>query len=195
MKKQKMTKESIRILGLTQKLGKNFIYHHHVEPRSSIVRAEKIIISYSLSYIDVTRSTFADLEIAQEKQMYDYLDVDENRNLSDSWTSFTRFTLLNETLPKGFQQSGRGEEGWETDENSNDITSRSFLAWRIDKNWESSSKKKESRMSNRQTAIPCKRSYSWTCIRETVGPKIRRAKVSQVKLMCIDITGERRNSV
>ena len=71
-----------------------------------------------LSYTGVTRSTFADLEIAQEKQMYDYVDVDENRNLSDSWTSFTRFTLLNETHPKGFQQSGGVEEEWETDENS-----------------------------------------------------------------------------
>ena len=29
-----MTKESIRIFELTQKLGKNFIYRHHIEPRS-----------------------------------------------------------------------------------------------------------------------------------------------------------------
>ena len=42
-----MTKESIRIFGLTQKLGKNFIYRHHIQPRCSIVRAEKRIISYS----------------------------------------------------------------------------------------------------------------------------------------------------
>ena len=33
-------------------------------------------------------------------------NVDGNRNLSDSWTGFTRFTLLNETPPKGFQWSG-----------------------------------------------------------------------------------------
>ena len=72
---------------------------------------------FPLSYVDVTRTTFSDLEVAQEKQMYDSLDVDMNRNLSDSWTIFTRFTLLNET-----QQSGR-----KTDENSNDITSRSYM--------------------------------------------------------------------
>ena len=29
---QKMTKESMRIFGITQKLGKNFIYRHHIEP-------------------------------------------------------------------------------------------------------------------------------------------------------------------
>ena len=50
LKKQKMTKESIRIFGLTQKLGKNFIYRHHFEPRSSIVRAEKRIISFSTEF-------------------------------------------------------------------------------------------------------------------------------------------------
>ena len=33
--KKKMTKESIRIFRITQKLGKNFIYRHHIEPRST----------------------------------------------------------------------------------------------------------------------------------------------------------------
>ena len=35
LKKQKMTKETIRISRLTQKLGKNVIYRHLFEPRSS----------------------------------------------------------------------------------------------------------------------------------------------------------------
>ena len=51
--------------------------------------------------------------------------------------------------------------GGEIDENSDDITSRSYMAWRIDKNWES----------NRETAIACKRQCSRTCTRETVVPK------------------------
>ena len=38
---KKMTKESTRFSWLTQKLGKNFTYRHHIEPRSSIARAEK----------------------------------------------------------------------------------------------------------------------------------------------------------
>ena len=47
-----------------------------------------------LSYYDVTRSTHANLEIAQEKKIYDYLDVDENRNLSDSWTEFHKIYII-----------------------------------------------------------------------------------------------------
>ena len=47
LKKQKMTKASIKIFGLTQKPGKNFIYRHHIEPRSStyVPREESFLIS------------------------------------------------------------------------------------------------------------------------------------------------------
>ena len=46
LKKQKMTKESTRIFGLTQKLGKTFIYRHHIEPRSptNVPREESFLI-------------------------------------------------------------------------------------------------------------------------------------------------------
>ena len=52
LKKQKMTKESTRICGLTQKLGKNFIYRHHIEPWSStyVPREESFLISSDLHY-------------------------------------------------------------------------------------------------------------------------------------------------
>ena len=39
----------------------------------------------------------------------------------------------------------------ETDKNSNDMTSRSHMAWRLDENWKSRSKKREARMGNRET--------------------------------------------
>ena len=39
----------------------------------------------------------------------------------------------------------------ETDKNSNDITSRSHMALRLDESWESRSKKGETRMDNRET--------------------------------------------
>ena len=39
----------------------------------------------------------------------------------------------------------------ETDKNPNDITSRWHIAWRLDKNWKSRSKKRKTRMGNRQT--------------------------------------------
>ena len=44
LKKQKMSKESMRNFGLTQKLGKT--YRHHIELRNSIARTEKRIIPY-----------------------------------------------------------------------------------------------------------------------------------------------------
>ena len=79
-------------------------------------REESFLIP--LKYIDVNRSTHTDLDVAQERRIDDFWNVEENRSLSNSWTGFTRFTLLNETPPKGYMWSGR------TDKNSNDITSR-----------------------------------------------------------------------
>ena len=60
-----------------------------------------------LTYIDVIRSTHTDLHVAQEKRIDDYWNVDGNRNLSDSWTGFTRSTLLNESPPRGYVWSRR----------------------------------------------------------------------------------------
>ena len=56
-----------------------------------------------LKNIDVIRSTHTDLDVAQEKRIDDYWNVDGNRNLSDSWTGFTS---LNETHSRGFMWSG-----------------------------------------------------------------------------------------
>ena len=95
--------------------------------------------------MDVMRSTHTDLDVAQEKRIDDCWNVDGNTSLSDSWTGFTRFTLLNETPPKGYVV------WWEADENSNDITSRSHMAWRLDENWKSRSMTGKARMDNRQT--------------------------------------------
>ena len=52
LKIKKMTKESIRIFGLTQKLGKNFIYRHHIEPRTSnyVSREVSFLVLEDLQY-------------------------------------------------------------------------------------------------------------------------------------------------
>ena len=70
-----------------------------------VPREESIPIP--LKYIDVIRSTHTELDEAQGERIDDYWNVDGNRNLSDSWTGFTRFTLLNETLPKAYMWSWR----------------------------------------------------------------------------------------
>ena len=62
-------------------------------------------VPFPLKYMDVISSTHTDLDVAQEKRIDDYWNVDGDRNLSDSWTGFTRFTLLNETPPKGYMWS------------------------------------------------------------------------------------------
>ena len=80
-----MTKESTRFFGLTQKLGENFIYRHILNREVQLHVPRKESYPIPLSYIDVTRSTYADLEIAK-KRSYDYWDVDKNGNLCSKIT-------------------------------------------------------------------------------------------------------------
>ena len=84
----------------------DFIYRHHVEPRVQLYVPKEESLPIPLKYINVIRSTYTDLDVAQEKRIDDYWKVDGDRNLSDSRTGFTRFTLLNETPPKGHMWSG-----------------------------------------------------------------------------------------
>ena len=42
----------------------------------------------------------------KEKRIDDYWNVDGNRSLSDSWTGFTKSTLLKETPPNGYMWPG-----------------------------------------------------------------------------------------
>ena len=42
----------------------------------------------------------------QEKRIDDYWNIDGSRNLSDPWTGFTQFTLLEEKPPEGYMWSG-----------------------------------------------------------------------------------------
>ena len=41
-----------------------------------------------------------------EKHIEDYWNVDGERELSEAWTGFTRFILLNERQPDGYTWSG-----------------------------------------------------------------------------------------
>ena len=50
---------------------------------------------------DVTRTTHTNLDVLQESRTDEYWNVNVDRNLSDSWTGFTMFTLLSEKSPKG----------------------------------------------------------------------------------------------
>ena len=57
--------------------------------------------------VDVSRTTHTNLDVKQEKRIDDYLNIDLSRDLSDPWTDFTQFTLLEEKPPDGYMWSGR----------------------------------------------------------------------------------------
>ena len=56
--------------------------------------------------MDVSRTTHTKLDVKQEKRIDDFWNIDGSRDLSDSWTGFTQFTLLNDKHPDGFLWSG-----------------------------------------------------------------------------------------
>ena len=80
----------------------NFIYRHHVEPRVKLYSPREESFPIPLKYIDVSRTTFTNSDVKQEKRIDDYWNVDRPRDLSDPWTGFTQFTLLEEKPPDGY---------------------------------------------------------------------------------------------
>ena len=78
-----------------------FICRHHVEPRVKLYVPRDESFPLPLKYIDVTRK-HTSIDVLLEKHFDDYWNVDGDRELSDAWTGFTRFILLNERPPDGF---------------------------------------------------------------------------------------------
>ena len=58
-----------------------------------------------LKYTDVTRTTDTSLDVMLEKNVNDYWNVDGDRGLSETWTGFRRFTVLNEKPPRNDLQA------------------------------------------------------------------------------------------
>ena len=46
------------------------------------------------------------MDVKKEKRIDDYWNIDGSRDLSDPWTVFTQFTLLDEKAPDGYTWSG-----------------------------------------------------------------------------------------
>ena len=83
-----------------------FVYRHHVEPRVKLYVPTEESFPIPLKHIDVSRTTHTNLDVMLEKNIDDCWNVDGGRELSDAWTGFTRFTVLNEKTPDGFSWSG-----------------------------------------------------------------------------------------
>ena len=73
---------------------------------SNFSRREKNHFPIPLKYIDISRTTHTNLDVKQERRIDDYWNVDGSRDLCDSWTGFTQFTLLEEKPPDGYMWSG-----------------------------------------------------------------------------------------
>ena len=84
----------------------NFKNRHHVEPRVKLYSPREESFPFPLKYIDVSRTTQTNLDVMQERRIDDYWNIDGSRDLSDSWTGFTQFTLLSEKPPEGYMWSG-----------------------------------------------------------------------------------------
>ena len=84
----------------------SFIYRHHVEPRVELYSPREESFPIPLKYIDVSRTTRTNLDVMQERRIDDYWNIDGPRDLSDPWTGFTQFTLLEEKPPNGKMWSG-----------------------------------------------------------------------------------------
>ena len=84
----------------------SFIYRRHVEPRVKLYSSREESFPIPLKYIDVSRTKQTSLDVMQEKRIDDYWNIDGSRHLSDPWTGFTQFTLLEEKPPEEFMWSG-----------------------------------------------------------------------------------------
>ena len=100
----------------------NFTNRHHVEPSVKLYSPREESFPNPLKYIDVSRTTHMNLNVKQEKRIDDYWIIDGSRDLSDYWTGFTHFTLLEEKPPDGFMWSG-----WRLTRKQ--LTSRPYYLW------------------------------------------------------------------
>ena len=87
-------------------MSRNFIYRHHVEPRVKLYSPREESFPVPLKYIDASRTTRTNLDVMQERRIDNYWKNDGSRDLSDPWTGFTPFTLLEEKPPDGYMLSG-----------------------------------------------------------------------------------------
>ena len=84
----------------------NFKNRHHAKPRVRLYSPREESFPIPLKYIDVSRTTRTNLDCKQERRIDDYWNIDGSRDVSDPWTGFTQFILLEEKPPDGCLWSG-----------------------------------------------------------------------------------------
>ena len=84
----------------------NYSYRHHVEPRVKLYVPREETFPIPLRFFDVVRSTTTTLDVMLEHHIDDNWSIEGDQDLSDAWTGFTLFTLLDEETPDGYTRSG-----------------------------------------------------------------------------------------
>ena len=85
----------------------DFICRHHVEHRVKLYIPREESFPIPLKCIDVTRTTHTSLDVLLEKHVEDYWNVNEDRELSETWTGFTRFVVVRNKMPRIFMVGER----------------------------------------------------------------------------------------
>ena len=99
----------------------NFIYRHHVEPRVKLYSPREESFPIPLKYIDVSRTTHANLDFKQEKRIDDYWNIDGDR-------FHTIYSIGRKSSRRIYVVRG------EIDEKTAYIQARSFMARNLENN-------------------------------------------------------------
>ena len=78
----------------------DFIHRHHIEPRVQLFVPKEETFLVPLKYVDVTRSTHTKLDVLQENRIDDFLNVDANRSLSETWKGFNEVHIIDRKTSK-----------------------------------------------------------------------------------------------
>ena len=98
------------------------------------------------------------MDVKQEKRIDDYWKIDGSRDLSDPWTGFTQFTLLEKRPPNEKRWSGG-----EINEKPADIQARSFMARLWEKMRKNAKLKEEQKWSNEKLHLHNARKLGEIC--------------------------------
>ena len=133
--------DKLAVLSLRKLFEDHGFYYHWTSgsrgTQSQTLRAARGIISYSTELYRRYQDYRYILGCNVGEHIDDYWNVDGGRELSGTWTGFTRFTVLNEKPPNGYTWSGEGLTRKQT-------TSRPDTLWpQIWKNMSDASKRKD----------------------------------------------------
>ena len=92
------------------KSGRSWV---RLERTGEPVRNPKITSAFSipLRYIDVARTASTTLDVMLERRSDDYWNVEGGRDLSDVWTGFTQFTILDYMVRGGLTKKNKQHPG------------------------------------------------------------------------------------